>query len=377
MKLLLHAPDTECDLHSLYKQAFNNAVELSLVTAFLTEWDNSLELNGDCRRFRLIVGIDFGITRKAACQKIMHWLPAERKHEFLVADQIVGFHPKAAFWKERNGKYFAIIGSSNLTSAAFGENYEANIFLEISESEYAKSKAWIDRIESGASLVNQEWLDTYKEDKRFGKVHVPNRKAKPQPLLPLELPVPAGMRDAVAARRKALVAYGGTREQFEAHFRKCAEGEISSTAFYSKLSDLWNECRLQGQGWEIKGKHSDFRTISTSFLKIVSSSEDDRDYIVRTEIDHLASRQVPTRGAFLSEMLCLKFPRKYPILNDPIRKYLRAKKHKPIKGASEGSNYIHLARTLRSSLDQNPNHPAENLAELDAVIWLVYGKKSA
>jgi hypothetical protein len=30
---------------------------------------------------------------------------------------------------------------------------------------------------------------------------------------------------------------------------------------------------------------------------------------------------------------------------------------------------------MRNSLLQNPNHPAKNLAELDTVIWLKYGKK--
>jgi hypothetical protein len=34
-----------------------------------------------------------------------------------------------------------------------------------------------------------------------------------------------------------------------------------------------------------------------------------------------------------------------------------------------------LALALRRSLRQNPNHPAKNLAELDTIIWLAYGKK--
>jgi hypothetical protein len=44
MNLLLHAPNTACDLSRYYKQAFKNAVELFVVTAYLTDWDASLEL---------------------------------------------------------------------------------------------------------------------------------------------------------------------------------------------------------------------------------------------------------------------------------------------------------------------------------------------
>jgi hypothetical protein len=52
----------------------------------------------------------------------MRWLPPKPKAQFLVADQIDGFHPKAVFWKEENGKCFAIARSSDLTQAAFKSN---------------------------------------------------------------------------------------------------------------------------------------------------------------------------------------------------------------------------------------------------------------
>jgi HKD family nuclease len=115
MKLMLHSPDSDGELSGLYKRAFQNAIELFIVTAFLTEWDDSLKLNSDCRSFRLIIGKDFGITKKAACEKVMGWLPSKRKLQFMAANGIYGFHPKAVFWKEKTGRSFAIIGSSNLT----------------------------------------------------------------------------------------------------------------------------------------------------------------------------------------------------------------------------------------------------------------------
>jgi hypothetical protein len=111
--LLLHPSIVASGLSRYYKRAFKNAVELFVVTAFLTEWDAKLELNPKCRSFRVIRGRNFGITRKAACEKVMRWLPLKRKAQFM-ADQIGGFHPKAVFWKEENGKCFAVVGSSTL-----------------------------------------------------------------------------------------------------------------------------------------------------------------------------------------------------------------------------------------------------------------------
>ena len=100
MDILLHTPSGNNNLSIHYTAAFKNAVELFVVTAYLTEWDSSLALNPSCRTFRIIIGSDFGITRKAACEKVMRWLPSNQKSKFLVADSITGFHPKAVFWKE-------------------------------------------------------------------------------------------------------------------------------------------------------------------------------------------------------------------------------------------------------------------------------------
>jgi hypothetical protein len=97
MDLILHEPNTSCHLAERYQHAFSSAVELLIVNAYLTEWDASLTLNPGCRRFRMIIGKDFGITRKSACEKVVKWLPRRLRADFLVADGIGGFHPKAVF----------------------------------------------------------------------------------------------------------------------------------------------------------------------------------------------------------------------------------------------------------------------------------------
>ena len=79
MTILLH-PNNKSNLSEYYKRAFEQAVELFVVTAYLTEWDETLTLNPNCRGFRVIIGKYFCITRKAACEAIMRWLPSGLGH---------------------------------------------------------------------------------------------------------------------------------------------------------------------------------------------------------------------------------------------------------------------------------------------------------
>jgi HKD family nuclease len=378
VRLILHTPDSNGELRDIYRHAFTNAVELFIVTAFLTEWDTSLELSAGCRRFRVITGKDFGITKKAACTSLMGWLPPTRKHEFMVADRISGFHPKAVFWKEKSGRTFAIVGSSNLTLAAFETNYEANSYGSLTTTEYARAKSWIKGIEKQAVVVSEDWLGKYNEmPSPHSGGSKPQDEDEPDtiPLVGFKLPKPSGMSKNIAERREQLAVYEKKEKSLTSLFRRCAKREIESSQFYDELPKYWSYevgDRLQGAGWERKGKNSDFQDLSRSFVAIIDAADEDRDDVVVEEIDRLCKAGVPARGAFLSEMLCLRFPDEYPVLNKPVHQYLIDVKFKAPDGASEGVRYLDLAKKLRFSLLQNQRHPAKNLAELDTVIWLQY-----
>jgi HKD family nuclease len=386
MNLILHTPNNEGNLHSHYQRAFSNAVELFIVTAYLTDWDTRLELNSHCRRFRIVIGRDFGITRKAACEKVMEWLPKERKWQFKVADQIAGFHPKAVFWKEANGHAFAIVGSSNLTRAAFETNYEANIYCPITASDYEVAKAWVRRIEKGSVVVSEDWLKQYNEGARVPSDGQSGRRSSPKdgdrdrsPLVSIQLPRPRGLQQLISERRRQLRQYQTHKAGLVHLFRLCASGGIDSKGFYEQLPDYWSGDkgdRLQGKGWEIKGMHSDFQFLAKSLLRIIDADDGERDDIVAEELDRLARAEIPTRKAFLSEMLCLNFPNEYPVLNRPVHRFLSGIKFRAPRGASEGAAYVDLATKLRSALLEDPNHPAKNLAELDYVIWGEYGREA-
>lgn len=378
MTLFLHSPSQESKLADQYQEAFEEATELFIVSAYLTEWNETLKLGPKLETFRLIIGKDFGITRKEACFKVLKWLPPARKAQFLVADNIQGFHPKAVFWTSSDGRAYALIGSSNLTNAAFSKNYEANVALEISKEEYLHAKAWVRGIEDLSVVVSEDWLEKYVEGKQPTPNQSPRAEEQPTPTIPLTLEIPPDSEQLIAERREKLSKYLESQASLIELFRKCAEESISSGEFFENLPTIWNwdqGNRLQGNGWERRGKAANFQELATSFLRIFDAPEAERDDIVASELDALKIAGNPARRAFLSEMLCLAFPSRYPVLNKPVSKYLIAMKFKSPKRATEGARYIDLAKKLRSFLAQNPTFPAKSLAELDTLIWGVYGKE--
>ena len=376
MELILNPPLYKGALSSHYAHAFEHAVELIVVSAYLTEWDSTLKLNSKCEHLRIIVGKDFGITRKSACKSLMNWLPRNRKANFLVADQIAGFHPKAVFWKDSHGKTFAIVGSSNLTGAAFGKNYEANICTPISMEEFSKARAWVNEIVKLSVPVSDDWLSLYKETAP-PTYRKRNMRASPagDEVMKLWLPRPAAIRQRIAERRKQMKEFENNKDGLLSLFRLCAHERISSSEFFEKLPLYWGGDvggRLQGKGWDRHGKNSDFKALASSFLKVVDAAGAERDDVVVDQIDQLADGKVSTRKSFFSEMLCLYFPDRYPLLNKPVEKYLKEIKFRPAYGASEGAKYLDLAQKLRVCLARNKSYPARNLAELDTVIWEQY-----
>ena len=87
------------------------------------------------------------------------------------------------------------------------------------------------------------------------------------------------------------------------------------------------------------------------------------------EINRLTELRIPTRGALFSEMLCQFFPNYYYVLNSPVRGWFAGLDITFPRGLSIGEQYVNRARLLRAALKRADGYPAENLAELDCLIW--------
>lgn len=381
MNLIFLPSISESKLVSHYQRAFKNAIELYIVSAYLTSWDIEEPLGNQCKSFRFIVGKDFGITRKQACLNVIGWLNSKRRGQFLVAEDIDGFHPKAIFWKEADGFCYALVGSSNLSQAAFSTNYEANGFSKIDSDAFAQVKYWLKGIESRCVVLSEAWLEQYCEASQPKLKPSRLSKSKADRVFDLTLPLPDDTKrvaEILKDRRRQMRSFEKTKNKLKVLFRDAASSAkwdaVDNDEFYRELNSLWymgvNGCRFQGAGWERQGKGSDFREFSRSLVRVLGSTEFERDDVVAEEIDRLGEEKVSTRKALFSEMLCQFFPSEYHVLDKPVKDWLESTGFTPPSKASEGIKYIDSARKLRVALLRATQYPAKNLAELDVLIWL-------
>jgi len=379
MRILLQPNDEKesVSLKDLYDQAIVEATELFIVSAYLTSWPHKQKITSKCRELTFIVGTDFGLTRKDACKKVLKWLPEGHKNDLLAADHLDGFHPKLVMWQNDSSQNHLLLGSSNLTQAAFSTNHEANALLTISDDQYNKIKDWVYRIRLGCSPISEDWLEQYKEAAKPPK----SIGGKKSPVVSFELPSGSTIDKAILARKKQHIAFAEIANALSDLIEKCASGALTNTQFYEKMMALWGHhaSRLQGKGFEIVGKHGNWQDVCKSISAILtisnSASVPALDNLVRKEIDRLAEAQNPNRGAWLSEMLCHYFPDRYPLLNGPVRVWLQYNKYRAPRKASEGAKYIDLALKLRQAVKQNTKNKAQNLLELDHAIWQWYALK--
>ncbi|WP_122550835.1 phospholipase D family protein [Pseudomonas viridiflava] len=369
-------------LEKIYQRALSKSKELYIVSAYLTEWGIAEELGSQCESFLFIVGKDFGITRKDACRAVMKWLPADRHQEFMVAESINGFHPKAMFWKELDGRCYALLGSSNLTQAAFSTNFEANGFACITDEQFQLASEWIEKVFEVSVTLNETWLDKYQEARQpAGKNG--EKGAKPdESIEAYRLPLPAirrlkGYKSYLIQRRDQMKVFRKNRATLVELFRTTSRirnwNQTRIDDFYYKMSTLWffgeNGSRFQGKGWERKGRNSDFRELSKSLVRVIDAPFAARDRMVIQEINRLTVMKNPTRGALFSEMLCQLFPNYYYVLNRPVLDWFASLDIAFPRGLSKGERYVNRARLLRAALKRADDYPAENLAELDCLIW--------
>jgi hypothetical protein len=371
MKILLNSPSSngETKIQSIYDKAIVEAIELFVVSAYLTDWQPTHKLTKSCQEISFIVGTDFGITTKAACRAVLKWLPTQFKSDFRAADHIpTGFHPKFVLWKDVSGQCYLLLGSSNLTKAAFMTNYEANVFSPITSEQFEEIKKWVLALKPQSSPISEDWLVAYEERSKAIK-----RKQKiAGPIITFQLPDGVGINEAIQNRRKQQAGFARIREQMTSLIIDCADGKLANAAFYEQMMNLWGNdpSRFQGRGFEIKGKHTNWQDVCKSVSAILSEKDsEDLDGKVRREIDRLANAQNAARTAWLSEILCHYFPDRYPLVNKPINTWLRHNKYRAPLRASEGARYIDLALKLRGALQNNTKSEASNLAELDHSIW--------
>lgn len=358
------------DLRKMYVSAITEAKVLYVVSAYLTEWGYKEKLHKGCEEVCLIAGTDFGLTRKQACKAVLNWLPKNFKNDFFAAEDIQGFHPKLIMWKDHSSKFHIVVGSSNLTDAAFTTNYEANIYSRINRKQYSEVKRWIESIRNQCTIISEDWIKRYKEAPR-------KKKTKQTVVSDIALDLPSGnsIDAAIKKRRKQKKAFLEIKRSLKKLIKKGAKGLITGDKFYDKMKDLWGDhsSRFQGSGYQRTGKAGDWKEICQSLDKVLDKSNAfsvlELDNLVKAEVDKLARTKNPNRGSWLSEMLCQYFPDKYPVINNPVTRWMKDVGYQQPRGATQGAKYIALSIILRKIVDKNQVNIAKDLAESDHAIW--------
>jgi hypothetical protein len=107
---------------------------------------------------RVVIGTQFAQTEPWALRKLN-----EVPDKLRVSISSEGtFHPKVVIGR-RKDEIRAIVGSANLTSAAFSRNIELNLLLSgaVSDPELRKLLGFVEASWSNANPVNEEWLARY------------------------------------------------------------------------------------------------------------------------------------------------------------------------------------------------------------------------
>jgi hypothetical protein len=286
------------------------------------------------------------------------------------------------FWIETDGKCYALIGSSNLSVAAFSDNHEINGFTAILEESFQQAKAWVLGLEPPSAVVDVKWLEGYVEATRQpkpGKKGAADEDDSGNYAVEYVLPLPTDLEmvdNILRSRRAAMRVFKANRDDLEKLIRDAAATARWSSnrnlAFYDNLRELWSTdggSRFQAKGWEIKGKHCDHRELSRSLVRVMDAPGVERDSVVIRELNRMSDSLLGTRGSLFTEMLCQFFPSVYHVANSPIKDWLRASGLVRPRGLSEGDKYTYAARHLRTALRRTKGYPAKNLAELDALLW--------
>lgn len=147
-----------------FRQAAAGAVSVRVLAAWAT-CGAGIDCLRECRAGykRAIIGTTFAVTEPEALHRLM-------RHGFdlRVVDRLPNggtFHPKAYLFEQPDGSFIAMLGSANLTDAAFARNAEVMVRATLQAPSASKLLVHFeDYWDSGfAKPVSNEWFHEYTE----------------------------------------------------------------------------------------------------------------------------------------------------------------------------------------------------------------------
>jgi hypothetical protein len=126
-------------LRETLADCLDRSSEVYIAAAWLRDGFSLQQLIKSKCRFQAVIGTDFGMTDPDSVKRL--WKSSDRADVVRLFPATGNtFHPKLYLFKTSDG-WESLVGSANMTAAAFADNYEAMAHLRLTAQEWAE---WLD-----------------------------------------------------------------------------------------------------------------------------------------------------------------------------------------------------------------------------------------
>jgi HKD family nuclease len=348
------------------KDFFSNAKEVWIAVALLQK-DIAEQILRTCnmpdrKSIHVIVGINLPTEPEAI--ELLYTSGCDVR---VYKNKKTTYHPKVYVVKKNNGRYTSIIGSANATASGFYSNVELSVYNN--DKSFCESTIdWIKRIDKRSLLpVDPTFVEAYKKDyedrkranasrlqeQNWQRLHdfwnnvLEYDRQKLIDRLKEELSkykddeIFKGRDEVVLKLREAMdVAHNFKNFNSDAYIHIAELGRIRS----SQRTPFFNKETINAM--------AELYTVPESKIAIA--------------FDNLCSIKDVGIG-YASRVLCVRDPKKYMVINRPVKNFLKQYGIHGISGQIKGAKYLEICQTLAPLLKEVPG--IKDFAHFDCLIW--------
>lgn len=274
----------------------------------------------------------------------------------------ITYHPKVYVVKKRNGQYASLIGSANATRQGFDSNVELSVFNN--NPDFCKSvQNWIERIDKKSLIqVNPAFLEKYKEvykERQQDRVNLRQSEAK----------------------KRLLLLWDDVLEQSLIDFFQRKVAKYKEDEYFNHRGDVILKLR---KAMDVAHNFQNFDCDAYVHIPELGSVRINRPFQQQETIDAMAALYIAPDVqiasafdnlcsikdvgiAYASKVLCARDPKKYMVINGPVKKVLRSCGMRGISGEISGAKYLEICKTLVRVLEKLPE--VKDFAQLDLLMY--------
>lgn len=344
---------------------FSNVAEIWIAVALLKKDIVSKILKSinikNPQLIHFVVGIDLP-TDPEALQMLY-----KRNCDVKIYHTTYTFHPKVYVVRKQNGRFESIIGSANATVSGFSQNIELSI--SNNDPTFCKSVLnWFEELRPKCLYINSDIIEQYKQDFNDRLEENLDRKQKnlnsrlkkfceyvldykrQEMINHLNEKIPQRRETPVYTNRDGIVKKLRNFMDVENNFKSF------DTDKFVKVAELG---RIRTSHYNV------FRQpeIIKSIAKVYTVPQNQ----LARAIDELCSYKFMGIG-YASKILCVRDPKKFMVINGPVKKFLQDYGFKGVSSNISGKKYLEISNEIVQNILPKLNN-IPDLAHFDALIW--------